>query len=215
MDIEIIIKICLFIVNNFENIGIIMNVFIILGLYKSHIDSTLSKFNQKGYNNKEEESKVDLDKTETDNQKENLNSQLENFNTEKEHNNLFNVIDELTTDFKDYLNKFLEDSNIFEFLMNFMNNIIDLYSQLSIEQLNALNSLNSSIVILICTLNIISVLFPNYFLNFLKLENKFQKLTDIFKFRNDFNRISLIFYLLIIVFMTLGLIYINILILYY
>src|SRR6266550_2920309 len=91
-------------------------------------------------------------------------SRVEFYKTEKDPNNFFNVIDEYTIDLKDFLNKFLDDSNIFDLIMNFIYNWKDMLylSQLSIVQLNALTSLTSAIVILTCTLNIISILFPNY-----------------------------------------------------
>jgi len=123
----------------------------------------------------------------------------------------------LTNDLKDYFNKFLDDSNIFDFIINFIYNWNDLLSlsQLSIEQLSALTNLTIAIVILICIFNIISVLFPNYLVTMFQLENKLQKLRYIFKLRRKFNRIYLIFCILMIISLTLVLIYINILILFY
>jgi hypothetical protein len=123
----------------------------------------------------------------------------------------------LTNDLKDYFNKFLDDSNIFDFIINFIYNWNDLLSlsQLSIEQLSALTNLTTAIVILICIFNIISVLFPNYLVTMFQLENKLQKLRYIFKLRRKFNRIYLIFCILMIISLTLVLIYINILILFY
>ena len=129
---------------------------------------------------------------------------------------MFNVIDDFTNDLKYYLNKFLEDTNIFDLIMNFIYNWKDILylSQLSIEQLSALTNLTSAIVILICIFNIISVLFPNSLVTIFHIENKFQKLRYIFKLRK-FNRFYLIFCILMIISLTLGLIYINILILIY
>jgi len=102
--------------------------------------------------------------SELGNANENINSQLEKINTDKDPNNLFNVIDEFTYDLRNFLEKFLDDSDIFDLIMNFIYNWNDMLflSQLSLDQLNALNSLTSGIVILICILNIISVLFPNF-----------------------------------------------------
>ena len=128
---------------------------------------------------------------------------------------MFSVIDDFTNDLKDYLNQFLEDSNIFDLIINFIYNWNDILylSHLSIEQLSALTNLTSAIVILICTLNILSVLFPNYLVKIFHLENKFKKLRYILI--RKFNRFFLIFCLLMILSLTLGLIYINVLILFY
>src|SRR6266576_2025303 len=92
--------------------------------------------------------------------------------------------------------------------MNFIYNWKDMLylSQLSIVQLNALTSLTSAIVILTCTLNIISILFPNYIVTIFHLKNKIQKLMDIIKLRRNINHFYLIFLILMIIFMTLVLI---------
>lgn len=244
MDLEIIIKICSIIMNHFGKTVITLNIIGLLEQYIKHFkiidrfwNNTKEEESRVECSNNEIENliknlvenqgksssntKVDSDNLQSGsgatNHLENFNFQLEKFNTEKEHNNIFSVIDELTNDLKDYFNKFLDDSNIFDFIINFIYNWNDLLSlsQLSIEQLSALTNLTTAIVILICIFNIISVLFPNYLVTMFQLENKLQKLRYIFKLRRKFNRIYLIFCILMIISLTLVLIYINILILFY
>jgi len=246
MDLEILIKIYSFIIDHYGKTVITLNIIGLLGQYISHfkiinrfwnntkeeeskvefsnndienLTKNLDENKCKSSINTKVESKNNSGSTsETPNcpESENIKSQIDNINTNKEHNNLFNVIDDFTNDLKYYLNKFLEDTNIFDLIMNFIYNWKDILylSQLSIEQLSALTNLTSAIVILICIFNIISVLFPNSLVTFFHIENKFQKLRYIFKLRK-FNRFYLIFCILMIISLTLGLIYINILILIY
>jgi len=193
MNLEEILELCLTNMNDIINIVIVLNVICILGEQIYNINNMDKNLN----NTKDEESRVEF------------------YKTEKDPNNFFNVIDEYTIDLKDFLNKFLDDSNIFDLIMNFIYNWKDMLylSQLSIVQLNALTSLTSAIVILTCTLNIISILFPNYIVTIFQLKNKIQKLMDIIKLRRNINHFYLIFLILMIIFMTLGLIFTNLLLL--
>ncbi len=193
MNLEEILELCLTNMNDIINIVIVLNVICILGEQIYNINNMDKNLN----NTKDEESRVEF------------------YKTEKDPNNFFNVIDEYTIDLKDFLNKFLDDSNIFDLIMNFIYNWKDMLylSQLSIVQLNALTSLTSAIVILTCTLNIISILFPNYIVTIFHLKNKIQKLMDIIKLRRNINHFYLIFLILMIIFMTLGLIFTNLLLL--
>jgi len=156
-------------INHFQNIDKILNNTkdgeLINEFFKIELEKNIKiidEIKSKLFSN----TKVDLEKLQSElgNANENINSQLEKINTDKDPNNLFNVIDEFTYDLRNFLEKFLDDSDIFDLIMNFIYNWNDMLflSQLSLDQLNALNSLTSGIVILICILNIISVLFPNF-----------------------------------------------------
>jgi hypothetical protein len=130
-----------------------------------------------------------------------------------------NELEKIMKFMDEYKNKYLDDSDIFDLILNFIYNYnwndLLFLSQLSLEQLNALSSLTSAIVILLCTLNIISVLFPNFLIKIIQLDNKFTKLMDIIKLRSNLNLFYLIIFFLLIISLTLGLIFINLLILIY
>lgn len=86
-------------------------------------------------------------------------------------------------------------------------------SSLSFEQLVAVAHLSSAICILVFLLSIISILFGDQVILYFKLEERFPKLSFIFKLRSKLNKISLFISFTIIISILLSLIYINLLIL--
>nr|YP_010192430.1 hypothetical protein LK379_mgp22 [Amanita sinensis]QZN08167.1 hypothetical protein [Amanita sinensis] len=148
--------------------------------------------------------------TQTKTNKDEINYQLENLT--KENENMQDIMSEILKFFKDN-NKFLGDNNIFEIFNNFINNFNKIFSNLSFEQQGAIAHLSGSICILINVLTIISVLFGDQIVLYLKLEERFPKFSFILKLRKRLNNISLIFSLIIIISISLAMIYVNSLIL--
>jgi hypothetical protein len=82
-------------------------------------------------------------------------------------------------------------------------------AQLSLEQTICLGNLVSSIFILLCVLNILSVMYSNFLLNYFNLEVKYPKLGRLLKVRDTFRRYYLILNFSIIILTLLALIYLN------
>jgi hypothetical protein len=139
-------------------------------------------------------------------QKEILNSHLNNIN--KEHENMHQTIQEILKYFNDDNNKFLGD-NIIEIWKNFINNWSAFISNLTFEQLISVAHLTSSICILFNILTILSILFGDKLINYFKLEERFPKLSFIFKIRRKFNNFSLTLSFIMIITILLALIYVN------
>jgi hypothetical protein len=217
MNLDYIIEMCFTVANYTIYTIIVLSIIGVCGQHINHFQNIDKILN----NTKDGELIIEIYKNELETKmkiiNETMSQILSNTKVDKDPNIFFNVIVEFTDDLRYYLNKFLDDSDIFDLIMNFIYNWNDLLflSQLSIEELNALSSLTSAIVILMCTLNIISVLFPNFLIKFIQLENKFTKLMDIIKLRRNLNLFYLIIFFLIIISLTLGLIFINLLILIY
>jgi hypothetical protein len=153
--------------------------------------------------------KLDL---QSNTEKDLLNSHLNNINTENE--NMQQMISDILTYFNDNDNKFLGDNiNLLDFFKNFINNWSNFITNLSFEQLIAITHLTSSICILFNILTIISILFGDKLIIYFKLEERFPKLSFIFKLRSKFNNFSLTLSFIMIISILLGLIYANILIL--
>jgi hypothetical protein len=124
------------------------------------------------------------------------------------------TIQEILKYFNDDNNKFLgENINLFEIWKNFINNWSVFISNLTFEQLIAVTHLTSSICILFNILTILSILFGDKLINYFKLEERFPKLSFIFKLRRKFNNFSLTLSFIMIISILLALIYVNILIL--
>jgi hypothetical protein len=82
-------------------------------------------------------------------------------------------------------------------------------AQLSLEQTICLGNLVSSIFIFLCVLNILSVMYSNFLLNYFNLEVKYPKLGRLLKVRDTFRRYYLILNFSIIILTLLTLIYLN------
>lgn len=126
--------------------------------------------------------------------------EVENFT-----NILNNVIDEIS---KNNSNEFIGE-NFITLIKDFLTNLTNMLSQLTFEQTICLGNLISSIFIFLCILNILSVLYSKFLLEYFKIEIKFPKLSRLLKFRMQFNRYYLILNSVIIIFILLALIYLN------
>nr|YP_009710596.1 hypothetical protein [Amanita bisporigera]QFZ98545.1 hypothetical protein [Amanita bisporigera] len=115
---------------------------------------------------------------------------------------------------KDNSNKFLSDNNnIFELFNHFINNIQDVYSNLSLLQVSAITHIICSIFILVSIFNISSVLLSDFLIEFFKLEEKIPKLAKFFQFRKKLRNYYLVISFLMIVAISFALIFVDILVL--
>ena len=119
---------------------------------------------------------------------------------------LFQVIfsDVNINNVKDFIRLWLGDE-LFTFLESF-NNFI---SHISFEQLWAVCNILSSLFILILLLNIISIIYSDYLLTYFKIEEKYPKIGKWIKYRRVWQHYYLIFNLLLIIFTTIAVIFIN------
>lgn len=91
----------------------------------------------------------------------------------------------------------------------------EMLSHLSTAQLGALTHLFSSVFILTCLFSIISVVYGDFLLNYLKLEVKFPKLARFIKLRKTFKHFYLFINFMLIIITLLALIVVNTKILFY
>lgn len=82
-------------------------------------------------------------------------------------------------------------------------------SQLTFEQYGAVVHILSSISILICTFNIMSIIYGNLLLDYLKIEEKYPKLARILKIRRKIQSYSLILNFMYIILILCALLFIN------
>ncbi len=149
--------------------------------------------------------------TKNNEQKEVLSSHLDNLN--KETDNMQNMISDILKYFNDNDNNKFMGENIFELLTNYINNLNKFLSTLTFEQYSAVAHLSSAICMLVFLFSILSILFGDQFINYFKLEERFPKLSFIFKLRNKLNKVSLFISFTVIIFNLLLMIYVNSLIL--
>ena len=115
-----------------------------------------------------------------------------------------NVIDFVVNN-NTFGNHFINGDSISSFYENLSNFI----SHLTFEQLLAVAHISSSIFIFILLLNIISVIYSDFLLNYFKIEEKFPRLGRIIKYRRLFQQYYLIINLLLIILTLLATIFIN------
>nr|WVH38139.1 hypothetical protein [Poriella subacida] len=92
---------------------------------------------------------------------------------------------------------------------NLLENFKVIFSQLNFEQLWAISHIFSSVFILLCLISIISVIYSDYFLNYLKIEDKYPRLGRIIKLRKMYQQYYLILNLLFIIITLMATIFIN------
>lgn len=105
----------------------------------------------------------------------------------------------------DYVNKLWSGN----YINNQLENFRVLFSQLNFEQLWAISHIFSSVFILLCLMSIISVIYSDYLLNYLKIEDKYPKLGRIIKLRKMYQQYYLILNLLFIIITLMATIFIN------
>jgi hypothetical protein len=88
-------------------------------------------------------------------------------------------------------------------------------STLSGTELGALTYLFSSVLILLCLFTIIGIVYSDFLLSYLKLEERYPRLGRYIKLRKVFQHYHLIINFLIIIITLLAIIYLNIQILFF
>jgi hypothetical protein len=146
---------------------------------------------------------------------ENINNKVleEINNTTSEHIN--NIIDGNSI-LKNILEKklnFPSNSETKNFISNF--DFHDLLSGMSTLELGAVVHLNGSLLILFSLMSIISIIFGDELLKYLKLEEKFPRLARFIEIRRKFRYYYLILNFLMIIFVLVVFLYLNFLILAY
>nr|YP_010977174.1 hypothetical protein UYH48_mgp43 [Daedaleopsis confragosa]WNZ34379.1 hypothetical protein [Daedaleopsis confragosa] len=96
----------------------------------------------------------------------------------------------------------LWDGNIFD-------NINSFYSQLTFEQLWAVSHICACIFIFILLFNIITIIYSDYLLKYLKIEDKYPRLGRIIRLRRLFQQYYLVINILLIIITLLATIFIN------
>jgi hypothetical protein len=173
-------------------------------LAKSKVEtlrSSLEKFNNKISDEVEQINKLEA------NNKELLEPQLLNIN--KEGDNINSTINDLIEIFNDSSNKFFGDSNLIEKFKLFINKWNDFISSLNLEQVGLVAHITTSIFIIVCLFNILSVLMSDFLIKYFELETKFPKLSIFLQLRRKFKTYYLILNFLLIFITLITLIYID------
>jgi hypothetical protein len=116
------------------------------------------------------------------------------------------VIDIVKTTTIDSTTNFIKDFNPFESLQQ-------LYSILNFEETLALTHLSAAIAILLCLISLVTVFYSEKLIVYFKIEEKYPKIGKFIQLRRKFQNYYFIWNVIIILFVIIGMIYINILIL--
>lgn len=139
--------------------------------------------------------------------KEILQPHLNNINNEGE--NINSTVDEIINIFNDVSNKFINNNNLIDNLKLFYNKWSDFIASLNLEQVGLVAHITTSIFIIVCLFNILSVLMSDFLIKYFKLELKFPKLSKFLELRRKFQNYYLIINFLLIIITLLTLIYID------
>jgi hypothetical protein len=102
-------------------------------------------------------------------------------------------------------NKFLGQNS----LNNLFDQFKELINQLNFEQLWALSHIFASVFLLLLVINIIIIIYSDFFINNLKIEERYPRLSRLLKIRRVTQQYSLIFNILIIIITLIATIFIN------
>lgn len=94
-------------------------------------------------------------------------------------------------------------------IKDYFDNLQELFSHLSLEQLAALSHLLTSIFILLCMTTVISIIYGEFLLNYFKLEEKFPIIGRYIKIRRKFQHFYLFVNFFLIIAILLYVIYID------
>ena len=122
-------------------------------------------------------------------------------------------LNEILSIYKLSFNKFI-DNDILTIIKKFIDNYSSFLNTLSLEQLGALAHITSSIFILMCLFSIIVIIFSDYLLNILKLEEKYPKIGKIIRLRKTFQKYYLILNFILIIVTLLAVIFVDLNVLY-
>lgn len=103
--------------------------------------------------------------------------------------------------------------------INFFKDLIDIiygfYGQLSLDQIAAISHLFIAIFILLCLTSVIAVIYGDFLLNYLKLEEKYPRLGRFIAIRRKFQHFYLFVNLFLIIAILLYVIYVDLSVLIY
>jgi hypothetical protein len=160
---------------------------------------TLEESNQNS--NREIELLKSLDTTSTD-FKNKIEYHANNFLKENEKSK--NLIDEFLSLFKDK-DKFIDNGSWFQDINLLMDKGYNILSNLTIEQLGAFAHILSALTIFLCLSTVISIVYSD----FLKIEEKYPKLSRILKIRKMFQHYYLILNFIFIISILLAIVIVN------
>lgn len=126
-------------------------------------------------------------------------------NNVNEYNSIYEKALDLINQNKPFGNKFINGDSI----SSFLENLKIFISDLSFEELWAVAHICSSIFIFLLLFNIISIIYSDFLLNYLKIEEKFPKLGKIIKYRRIYQQYYLIINILFIIITLMATIFIN------
>jgi hypothetical protein len=139
--------------------------------------------------------------------KEVLQPHLKNINNEGE--NINSTVNEIINIFNDVSNKFISNYNLIDNVKLFYNKWSDFIASLNLEQVGLVTHITTSIFIIVCLFNILSVLFSDFLIKYFELEERFPKLSKILELRRKFQNYYLIINFSLIILTLLTLIYID------
>ena len=112
----------------------------------------------------------------------------------------------------DLINKGSGDGSSSSNFLDSFSELSSVISSLNIEQSLALVHISGSIAIFLSLLTIISVFYGNIIISYLKLETRFPKFKKLIELRLKFQNYYLLLNIFIILFVLVGIVYVNIII---
>jgi len=164
---------------------------------------TLEESNQNS--NRELEFLKSLDTTSTD-FKNKIEYHVNNFL--KENDKTQNLIDEFLSLFIDK-DKFIDNGSWFQDINLLMDKWYNILSNLTIEQLGAFAHILSALTIFFCLSTVISIVYSDFLINYLKIEEKYPKLSRISKIRKMFQHYYFILNFIFIISILLAIVIVN------
>lgn len=119
------------------------------------------------------------------------------------------IIESILDTFSKKSNNFFGSDDILTIINNFYTNWNEFLSKLSLEQLGAVAHASSALFILFCLFNIMSIVYANFLLDKLKIEEKFPRIGKILRVRSKFVHFNLFINFSLIIFTLLGILYVN------
>ena len=124
--------------------------------------------------------------------------------------NSTNLIDKAIEILIEKKSKFWEGSDDWiKTIHDFYNQYTSFLDDLTLQQLASLSHLLAALFILICLFSIIVIIYSDFLLNYLKIEDKYPKLGKIIRYRKKFQQFYLFINLLLIIVTLFAIIFIN------
>lgn len=104
---------------------------------------------------------------------------------------------------------FWSEGSWLNFIKDYIDNLYVFFGQMSGEQIAAVSHFLSALVMLFCLMSVMAVVYGDYLINYLKLEEKYPRLARFIQIRRKFQHFYLFIDFSLLIVLLLGQMYIN------